>query len=262
MKMVKSAGKEIYIVQSHNQVLEAWEKSPGLNVFTLDFHTDTKRAFSNYSFWRADSEFKAGRCSNTDKRVQELCEEKISDYLKKKLSIKQINDNLKHDEHLDFAVSTELVDMVFVLATSRNSTSSNPNVYIINNDSSFGNQKILQYSPLCVPECTRTIHDSHCNRLRADSSIENSFLEDAVAEAKKYNAAFFDNYILDIDCDYFNTDRSLYPGKIDVFKSLIKESRFITIALEPECVKICRQKGHGVSSDIIVERLLSIIGET
>jgi UPF0489 domain len=261
MKKIKIANKDIYIVDSHNQVLEAWESSPGLNIFSLDYHTDTKAAFHNYSYWRADSEMKSGRCSNHDERMRELSDQKITQYLENKITIKQINDNLKHDEHIDFAVQTDMVDMVFVLSTNRNTKSSNSNVYIADSPEKNEDQSIIEFSPLCIPVCNKEIHDNDCRNLRAESLIEDIFLKDAISQAESFKSSFFENYILDIDCDYFNTEKCLYPDNIEVFKKLIRNSRMVTIALEPECVKICRHKGCGLTSEIIMDRLLSIINE-
>ncbi len=251
--------KVLYIVSSHNQVLEAWEAAPGLNVFSLDYHTDTRGAFQNYSYWRADSEVKAGKCGDQDKRTGELKVEKIRQYLDGRVSIDRINDNLRHDEHIDFAVRTNLIDTAFILSANRNESSSNPNVFIVNSDETYQNQRIIEYSPLCVPDCRKSIHDGACKTLRADSAIEDSFLAEAVYRASSFKSNFFDNYILDIDCDYFNTDQSLFPGHMDVFLRLIREASFLTIALEPECVKICRQDDCGLTSDTILQRLIEII---
>lgn len=261
MNKIKIANKDIYIVDSHNQVLEAWESSPGLNVLSLDYHTDTKRAFNNYSYWRADSEMKSGRCSNHDERMRELSDQKIIQYMDNKITIKQINDNLRHDEHLDFAVQTDLVDMVFVLSTNRNAESSNTNVYIADSSEKYEDQRIIEFSPLCIPLCNKEIHDIDCRNLRAESLIEDIFLKDVISQAESFKKSFLKNYILDIDCDFFNTEKCLFPDNIEVFKELIRNSQMVTIALESECVKICRHKGCGLTSEIILDRLLSIIKE-
>ena len=251
--------KDLYIVSSHNQVLEAWEVAPGLNVFSLDYHTDTRDAFQNYSYWRADSEAKAGKCGNQDTRTDELKGEKIRQYLDGRISMDQINDNLRHDEHIDFAVRTNLINLAFILSTNRNETSSNPNVFIDDSDATYQNQRIIEYSPSCVPDCRNGMHEGACMTLRADSVIEDFFLTEAVSRAGFFNSDFFEHYILDIDCDYFNTDQSLFPGRMDVFLRLIREASFLTIALEPECVKICRHDDCGLTCDTILQRLIEII---
>ena len=260
MREIRIKNKSVYIVESHNQVLEAWERASKPNVFSLDFHTDTREAFQNYSYWRADSEVKSGRCSDSAARNKELTDQKINQYLDKKITINQINDNLKHDEHLDFAVRTEMIDTAFILSVNSNTTSSNPNVYIPGGAEEYGDQRIIEFSPPCVPGCLKQVHDEACRTLRADNAVEDALLENAVSRAESYRPSFFSNYILDIDCDYFNTEKSLYPENTGLFKKLIRDSEFITIAMEPECVKICRHEGSSLDSDTILDRLMSIIG--
>lgn len=254
-----SSHKTIYIVQSHNEVLEAWEQHPGCNVFSLDYHTDTREAFHNYSYWRTDSEIKAGRCRDPEKRILELKEEKLSAYLDRKTNIGQINENLKHDEHLDFAVAADLVNLVFVLSTSRNENSSNGNVYLCHKGSYEG-QRIMEYSPLCISSCSKKIHDDSCAVLRADHVLESPFLGEAIRRAESLSRTFFDDFILDIDCDYFNTERSLFPDNTERILMLMERARIITIALEPECVAICRCENSQLTSEVILRRLLSLAG--
>jgi len=250
---------DLYIADSHNQVLEAWEPGISRNVFSLDYHTDTRPAFQNYSYWRADSEVNAGLFDDHGSRMEELTDQKIRDYLEQTITLEQVNDNLKHDEHIDFAVRTNLIDRAFILSKSGNESSSNPNVHLVRGGDEYNDQRIIEYSPLCIPGCLKEVHDEECLQLRADSALENSFLNRAVGRAEQLNNTFFDKYILDIDCDYFNTERSLYPEECSTFRDLIRYSDLITIALEPECVEICRQEGNRLSSEIILERLISII---
>ncbi|OQY32126.1 MAG: hypothetical protein B6241_11875 [Spirochaetaceae bacterium 4572_59] len=175
------------------------------------------------------------------------------------MTINQINNNLRHDEHLDFAVRSNIIDTAFVLSTNRNESSSNPNVHIVCGSDEYRGQRIIEYSPSCIPACPKETHDQECLKMRADSCLEDSFLEAAVAAAESVQGSFFDHYILDIDCDYFNTEKSLYPESLEAFKKLIRNAELISIALEPECVKICRHEGCQLTSREISERLLSII---
>ena len=261
MELLKLKKKDVFIVESHNQVLEAWASGGDQNVFSLDYHTDTRRAFQNYSYWRADSEIKAGQPYSHEQRTKELTDHKINQYLENEITIQQINDNLKHDEHLDFSVRTDIIDTVFILSTNSNVTSSNPNVHIVDGTTEYQGQRIIEYSPSCIPGCEKDIHDEECRISRAESSIEDTFLEDAVLQAEIISSSFFNRYILDIDCDYFNTEESLYPGEYETFKNLIREAEFITIALESECVKICRHDGSHLDSETILTRLITLIEE-
>jgi hypothetical protein len=227
MKKISVNKKTLYVVESHNQVLEAWESCTRQNVFSLDFHTDSREAFQNYSYWKADSEIKSGLYRDHEKRKKEIIDQKINQYLEKEITIKQINDNLKNDEHLDFSVRVDMIDTVFILSKNSNASSSNPNVYIIDGRNNYRNQRILEYSPPCIPGCEKSIHDEKCRYMRADSSLEDFVLDTAIARAKNFKSSFFENYILDIDCDFFNTEKSLYPENFETFENKIREYDFI-----------------------------------
>lgn len=259
MDEVVAGGKQVYIVRSHNQVLEAWEARPGLKVFSLDFHTDTREALGSYAYWRTDSEVRAGRCDDPEQRKRELRDEKIRAYLEGDATIRGINDNLKHDEHLDFAVRCDMIEKAFVLSKNSNPSSSNPNVHIALGTEEFAGQRIIEYSPPCVPGCPESVHDDDCRRLLADASLEDTVLGDAVSTAESFDPFFFDGYILDIDCDYFNTEKSLRPEGAGVFRRLVRNAALITIALEPECVRICRLEDSFLESGRILEGLIALI---
>ncbi len=263
MKRIKVNHKDIYIVESHNQVLKAWDSSRAQNVFSLDFHTDTRRAFHNYAWWRADTEVKKGLFDCHETRRQELADQKIEDYRAGRISIDQVNDNLRHDEHLDFAVRTGIADSVFILSRHRNRSSSNPNVYIALGEEDFRGQPLIEYSPGSVPgietDESRGSDDSETLKKLADHSIDDLLLEEALTRVEEYKRGFFDSFILDIDCDYFNTHGSLSPERSGIINSLVREADCITIALEPECVKICRHQGEDLDSALILDKLLALI---
>ena len=256
MQTVSINNKDIYIVKSHNQVLEAWEPGEKQNLFSLDFHTDTRSAFHNYAYWRAHSEVKAGKVSDHTVRKNELINEKIRMYRDNRMSLNQVNDNLKHDEHLDFAVRTEIIDTAFILASSTNQSSSNPNVHIVNSSGEYDNHRLIEFSSsLVVSSDSQKVYPEQM----AHRAIESEVLEEAFSVAESCKESFFDKFILDIDCDYFNTEKSLYPDNKESFEKLVRDSEFITIALEPECVDICCFEGQHLDSRKILKRLLSII---
>ena len=131
---------------------------------------------------------------------------------------------------------------------------------IVGGEEEYRGESLIEYSPECTPCCNLDEHGDPCTGRLADLSIESPFLEEAVLQAEHLKQGFFESYILDIDCDYFNTRRSLSPRQDGVFKKLVRESEFITVALEPECVKICRRPGEeDLVSGRILEELISLI---
>ena len=93
---ISKSGQKIYIVEKHHEVLEAWEKYQGYNIITLDTHKDTQLCFTGKNLNR---------------------EQGINDYKNSNKSIAQIIENLKNDEHIDFATSSGMIisSRVFVL---------------------------------------------------------------------------------------------------------------------------------------------------
>jgi len=244
MTHLKIQQKDVYIVQSHHQVLEAWELAPHCNVLTLDYHTDTRKAFNTYAYWRTDSEVKAGKCKTPDKRKNDLVLEKIQGYKENRLSIEEINRNLRHDEHIDFAVRTGIAEKVFVLSRNRNESSANPRVFQVHDQEEYKEQPIIEYT---LPE------------KKGDKRLCDDLLDSAMNEAEELEEGFFDRFILDIDCDFFNQEKNLHPATLNTFGQLVNRAELITIAKEPECVKICRNQGSTLTAESIKNRLLDLI---
>ncbi len=186
---------------------------------------------------------KKGLFYHNGKSNKDLQRQKIRKYMDYDITLEQVNDNLRHDEHLDFAVQTDMINSAFILARNENPSSSNPNVHIAGGNREYGDQRLIEYRAASDPSL----------------ALETEHLGAALRKAEDYKPAFFDQFILDIDCDYFNTEESLYPGDTGAFDRLVRQSGIITIALEPECVKICRTKGSSLTSEMILERLLCLI---
>ena len=88
---------------------------------------------------------------------------------------------------------------------------------------------------------------SHFDRLSTDDGIydlalEDEFLENQFNIVKNMheNSGLPDigsgGYILDIDLDYFHTQKSISPDSQVFFNNLVKNSVAITIAKESRCV--------------------------
>jgi hypothetical protein len=62
-------------------------------------------------------------------------------------------------------------------------------------------------------------------------------------------------YILDIDLDYFHSEKSINPTDTTAFYRLIRNSVAVTIATEPECVEYLRLDGSAVTAPMLLDRL-------
>lgn len=234
--------KKVCIVEEHHHVLEYWidynlRSSTIPYLITLDHHEDTKKAFKNYVWLSCDDK----HCIS-----HEEFEKRRKEYLDKI----QINDDiflqqLKHDEHIDFAIRKNIITNAFVISYL-NETSltdcDNTNIYYIKRSS-------------CYPGCNKIPHDDECIRTMYDKCIEDEFLQDAL---NNIPMQYKDNYILDIDLDYFHTIRSLEPERMDIFYDLIKNAKIITIAKECEWVNRTKLDDE-IDSEYILDKLLEHI---
>lgn len=252
--------KDVAIVQHHHEVLESWCRASGQNVIHLDYHTDSHSALLYYSYYEARKRLGAENHPQASKMQQKIVDEEIALYQKTK-DIRRVIKLLRNDEHIDFAVRTGIISRSFALAKEDGyNFNSNENVFSIERQyPEYRHQKIMEYCPTCVPGCQRTPHNDACSIDVAASSIDDAVLRTAISKFIQYEPNLLDNFILDIDCDYFTSAKSLTPSSMSVFQDLIKRSTLVTIALEPDFVRMCRLEHETITSDVICSRILSII---
>ena len=237
--------KKIGIEEEHHHVLKYWidytlESSSVPYLITIDHHVDTLSAFNKYGWFniRKENDMSVKELQRVKQVVQKL----IEDINLKDLSFLQ---NLKHDEHIDFALKKNIVSKSFVISHSRESElrdMNNEDIYYIIRSS-------------CYIGCNKTIHDDECNRKIYDTCIESEFLQDAL---NNIPVEYKENYILDIDLDYFHTIKSLDPSSKDVFYDLIKNAKIITIAKESKWVNDTKLDDE-IDSEYILDKLLEHI---
>ena len=73
------------------------------------------------------------------------------------------------------------------------------------------------------------------------------------------NNQFTQDYILDIDLDYFHTLKSIQPDNCDTIYSLIRNAKIITIAKEPICVDNLKYGNEQINSELLLDALLNHI---
>ena len=254
--------KQVIIVENHHEVLDAWSKENKQNVITLDYHTDSHPAFLNFSYHRAIAQLK-----ETDPQFLSLKKQIIagafSPYMTTR-DISQVITQLKHDEHIDFATTTGIINKSFCLAKcDGNNAFINNNIFNIDtNSSAYEDQKIIEYTPTCTPTCTRAPHNDYCIIDIARDSVSNAVLTDAIDKFNKIEPNLLSQYILDIDCDYFTSAASLWDIKspeLKVLKEIIEGATIITIAKESRCVEACRIENDNITSEEICGWLNDLI---
>lgn len=237
--------KKIGIEEEHHHVLKYWiyytlESSSVPYLITLDHHIDTLSAFNKYGWFNIKKENDSS--VKELQRVKQVVQKLIEDINLKDLSFLQ---NLKHDEHIDFSIKKNIISKAFVI-----SYSSEPSLRDMNNENIY----YIRRSS-CYIGCNKTIHDDECTRKIYDTCIESGFLQDAL---NNIPIEYKDNYILDIDLDYFHTIKSLDPKSKEVFYDLIKNAKLITIATECEWVNRTKLDEE-INSEYILDKLLEHI---
>lgn len=277
-------GKNIYIVQEHHHVLEAWAEyrkkvktAPVL--ITLDHHTDTHSAFLHFSY-----------NSKTDKLDNSRANELLSliDYMVDETVIRAI-EKLRNDEHIDAAIKSGIISKAFVISYDAHSDkpqSFEENFRIKNcmeniikrmnrqeeinyvpkeNENMYPESDIYEIGATCAIGCQRAPHNDECNIPHYNQAIESIFLDDKLKTiCEMYpeyikGKLFNKEYILDIDLDYFHTCKSVQPENTETFYELIRNSKIITIALEPFFVKEWKQYDESINCEFLKQKLLEHI---
>lgn len=244
-RLDKIINKDVFIVDSHQEVLLPWSiirrrHQKSLNLITLDHHTDTIRAFNNYIFHTVHKDkFDIVNDFNQQYQKQVSLLIKTIDW-NIDSSIEEAISKLKWDEQIDAAILIGVIE--FAVAINLSSSNS------VNN-------KIVEVSSSCSLDCEKSIHDDTCQLDHYNQVLESKYLERMLEIAKKKLPSTVANnmdsnpFILDIDLDYFHTEKSINPKDIQKFYSLIRNAQAITIALEEECVENLKVEGSNITSN-------------
>lgn len=261
--------KPVYVVGNHADAFYFWSKvrcSLGVPplLLTLDYHTDTHRGFLGHLFLRYNN---GSLISN--KKVPEREYDKIISNvdINSLNSISTATKKLKNDEQIDAAIKCGIINHAFVISYSMQHTRSiEEDRYI--EDCSIKNRlkqngvipakpiHPLTYKRPCngifIIEkgfpvgSTEKVYTDEYTRTHHDQAIESEYLCSKLSVIGEMSKAIDiadilnEKYILDIDLDYFRTNKSMNPNNADVFYMLIHKADVLTIALEPQFVEELR----------------------
>lgn len=150
------------------------------------------------------------------------------------INLEQDIKRLRHDEHFDYALKYNIISKAFIISQT-------PAVNAVpNNLQVLYNENFPEDEPL----------NSNLYREYFDKALEDEHL------AEFYDFLPHENYILDIDCDYFKTEKSLNPAKSEIFFELLCNAEMITISLETDWVRLLTFENPSVfTAEHIVEKL-------
>ncbi|MEE3950087.1 UPF0489 family protein [Bacillus wiedmannii] len=284
--------KDIYIVEHHHHVLEPWaiyrERNAAPILVTLDHHTDCRSAFLQHSALQIEGdsyEVDAHRVTFRKNCIDEIDYNDLN-------TVRSAIGNLKHDEHIDAAIKSSIIEKALVISYDAHRDDpmsfkeskrieecySTPAIFARMRGEIFEVQ-----APEGYPESENSIyildkkcwigdqaehpapHNDDCTKPHYDQAIESIYLEDKLNTINEMipglieNNQFTQDYILDIDLDYFHTLKSIQPDNYDIFYNLIRNAKIITIATEPICVENLKYENEVINSDSLLTALLNHI---
>ncbi|NDU85872.1 MAG: hypothetical protein G3H99_04585 [Ferrovum sp.] len=278
-------GKPVFVFERHNYALIPWARIARANrgavrLLTLDYHTDTRPAFVGY----ACQQFRHHIAKPEE--WSPLASSEIATILvEDDESVEVAVTRLRHDEHIDAAVRSGILDLAFVVANQDHGHIVSNEQLALNRVLGPGLTIATDGGPITIhlprqaePPFTYTIPDNRIvvlprrhdylwlegdedDRGYRDSAVDSRFLAerleliDTICSTAAVPGLFERPFVLDIDLDYFNTQRSISPGDTQVFHDLIHRAEAITIARETTCVESCQLEGEGLTSAFLEQKV-------
>lgn len=213
-----SCAEKIFVVNSHNEVLLPWAQ------YRLKCNTPPPAVLVLDHHTDVMPSF----------RDENIVIEK--DCWKDLTELTRTIEKLKHDEHFHFAVASHLVKECLISACVNGTKPAHPALKVLWDERWEDENKVF-----AAPEKYRTL---------ADSVLESDYLE------ARFGKELPEHFILDIDCDYFATLKSLFPEDPRYFEKMVKSADLITISLEKEWVRLLRFPGENIlTAEKIVQTL-------
>lgn len=222
------AGKDIWYVDSHQEVLLPWSKyrrrvDEAPLLITFDYHTDLWEPFQ--------SSTESGGLR--DKLVEEINFDDDS-------SVRKAVDNLGNDEHITTAIRGNIISKAYVVARDGDKYKNKCSQYSRCNKEpqyKFCMEHQCDNQDIFVPDWKQLNNNRECEVITDDFLVK---IFDEIKKRDNFNISkdFLKNtkYILDIDMDYFTCPDNFTNQNCDFFYSLIRNANIITIAIEENYV--------------------------
>ena len=274
-------GKDIYIVDDHHQALLPWamirrrfDRAP--NLITIDHHTDINEAFEEHAHLET---YKIGGdactlASELAKRINWQDDQ----------SLRWAIENLRHDEHIDAATLSGILNYAFCiqLSDSGGNTSIEEQAYAADRQARWPQPSTIPppSRPMtyenpenhifviphdCAIGCKRMPHNDDCIVEHGNMIIESIYLDDQLARGAEMSQCVgidhleAQHYILDIDLDAFHSRQAIEPADTATFYRLIRNAVAITVATEAKCVEELKFDGEEIDANNLLARLMSHI---
>lgn len=274
-------GKAVYVVDDHHYALAPWalirrqlDRAP--NLITLDHHTDVHEAFLGHAHLET---YESGGdawalARDLVKRIDWQDDQ----------SLLWTIEHLRHDEHIDAATLSGVLNYAFCIQLSDHSGNPSieqqaydadrqarwpqpPTLSLPCRPMTYGDpgNHIFVISHDCAIGCDRMPHNDDCVVEHGNMIIESIYLDDQLARgAEMSRCVGIDHlesqpYILDIDLDAFHSRQAIEPADRSTFCRLIRNAVAITVATEAECVEELKFDGEEIDAEFLLARLLDHI---
>lgn len=229
--------KRVFIFDDHATAIKPWaqlraEAGHPLFLLTLDHHTDTHPAFYRQAYGAHTMAFPFDAL-----RRHWIAELDFADPASVEVAVQR----LRHDEHISAALNVKIFAAALVVAIDGTSPT-----YSLEYEYARRTGQPLPPRPhryhIPDPKIFRLGTQSELMEF-PERVIGSRFLAKTLAEADNIMSVlgrgklFDEDYILDIDLDYFTSPAALQPTQKRVFHRLLTDARAITIAREPGFVR-------------------------
>ncbi|HDR9798340.1 TPA: UPF0489 family protein [Burkholderia cenocepacia] len=241
--------KDVYIVTSHHHVLQSWAEirrslvaAPVL--LTLDHHTDTYEPFYRHLFDATRRKTGGARAAAMEAMLPGMIANLRYD---DEASVLDAIGKLHNDEHIQTAIAAGILSRGFVINLCYE-TCSEPGV-------------LYEAGSICAIGCMKESHDDECTPVHSAQVLETVYLDhelnvlNVMAARDGVPTVEAEPYILDIDLDYFHSEKAIEPDDPATFYRLVRNAAAVTIAIEPEYVEDCRDNGSNITSEALLERM-------
>lgn len=279
----KIAGKDIYVVDDHHRVLAPWalirrEHDRAPNLITIDHHTDVYEAFLRHAHLQTMDG------SGDTLEVSRALVKRV-DFRNDK-SVRWAIEHLCHDEHIDTATMSDVLNYVFCiqLSDSSGNQSIEQQAYELDCQAKGPQLRTLQapVRPMtyaepdnhifviphdCAIGCVRMPHTDDCVIEHGNMIIESVYLDDQLERGAEMSRCVgiphleSQPYILDIDLDAFHSQAAITPSDPSTLYRLIRNALAITVATEAECVEELKFDNEPIDAEMLLDRLMEHIKE-
>lgn len=211
---------EFCVVDLHHQVLRPWcalrrTLDFAPRVLSFDFHTDT--------------------LSGTSRGLLPPQNGDYADLQKVEFSIRELH----HDEHFDWALRSGTVSRVWICSIApQNGPCAHPGMQVRSPVFPGGDVNAVFQDP---DQCRPILEN-----LFSGPVLERMFPDFFAGDTP---------FILDLDCDFFLTEKMLSLVREPVFANLVHSALLITLSREEDWVRLLRLPGEKLTADFIVRSL-------